>query len=77
MGADIVNKLMEQYSNYSIEQKKLSSDQILSFIDARLEDYGRKLDSVQTMYRDYQVKNNLINSEIQTGSYFENIAESI
>lgn len=76
MGADIVNKLMEQYSNYSIEQKKLSSDQILSFIDARLEDYGRKLDSVQTMYRDYQVKNNLINSEIQTGSYFENIAES-
>jgi len=76
MGADIVNKLMEQYSNYSIEQKKLSSDQILSFIDARLEDYGQKLDSVQTMYKDYQVKNNLINSEIQTGSYFENIAES-
>lgn len=76
MGADIVNELMKQYSNYNIEQKKLSSDQILEFIDERLADYGHKLDSVQKLYLDYQVRNNLIDEEIQTGDYFNIISES-
>lgn len=76
MGADIVNELMKQYSNYNIEQKKLSSDQILEFIDERLTDYGHKLDSVQKLYLDYQVRNNLIDEEIQTSDYFTIISES-
>lgn len=76
MGADIVNKLMEEYSTYNIEQKKQSSEQILTFIDERLDDYGKKLDSVQKLYLDYQVKNNLISEEAQTGKYFDIISES-
>ncbi|MBK8142133.1 MAG: hypothetical protein IPK57_14945 [Chitinophagaceae bacterium] len=76
MGADIINKLMELYGNYSIEQKKQSSDQIVKFIDDRLEEYGKKLDSVQRMLLDYQTRNNLIDAETQSGNYFEIIKES-
>lgn len=76
MGADIINKLMELYADYSIEQKKQSSDQIVKFIDDRLEEYGKKLDSVQRMLLDYQTRNNLIDAETQLGNYFEIIGDA-
>jgi hypothetical protein len=31
LGADIINKFMEEYAGYSIEQKIKSSDQIIAF----------------------------------------------
>ena len=76
LGSDIINKLMEEYSAYSVEQKVLSSDQILTFIDDRLVDIGSKLDSVQRMYLDYQTKYNLIDAEAQSSTYFDIIGES-
>lgn len=76
LGADIINKLMEEYSAYSVEQKVLSSDQILTFIDGRLLDIGAKLDSVQRMYLDYQTRYNLIDAETQSSNYFDIISES-
>jgi tyrosine-protein kinase Etk/Wzc len=76
LGADIINTLMEEYSNYSIEQKKKSSDQILTFIDESLIDFGRKLDSVQQSYLDFQTKYNLIDAEVQQQSYFQVISEA-
>ncbi len=76
LGADIINKLMEEYSAYTVEQKALSSDQILSFIDGRLVDIGKKLDSVQRMFLDYQVKYNLIDAEVQSTNYFDVISTS-
>ncbi len=76
MGADIVNKLMEEYSNYSIEQKNKTSDQTLLFIDELLGTYKSKLDSVQRILLDYQQRNNLIDVSAQTMSYFGNISES-
>ncbi|MES1218999.1 MAG: polysaccharide biosynthesis tyrosine autokinase, partial [Bacteroidota bacterium] len=74
MGADIINKLMEEYGNYSIEQKIKSSDQIISFIDARLDDIGEKRDSVQKIYLDLQIKYNLFDIDIQSTNYFNNIS---
>ena len=76
MGADIINKLMEEYGVYSIEQKIKSSDQILAFVDARLNDYGHKLDSVQKIYLDLQIKYNLFDVGIQSTNYFGNISEA-
>jgi len=76
MGADIINSLMEEYGDFSIEQKKQSSDQILEFIDARLVDYGHKLDSVQKIQQDYEQKYNLIDVEAQSGNYFSNLSEA-
>ncbi|MBI3139753.1 MAG: polysaccharide biosynthesis tyrosine autokinase [Sphingobacteriales bacterium] len=76
LGSDIINKLMEEYSAYSVEQKVLSSDQILHFIGERLVDIGSKLDSVQRMYLDYQTRYNLIDADVQSGNYFSIISES-
>jgi capsular exopolysaccharide synthesis family protein len=76
MGADVINQLMEEYKRYNIEEKKSSSDSILKFIDARLADYGRALDSSQKDLLDYQQKYDLIDIEAQFGNYFEAIKES-
>lgn len=76
LGADIINKLMEEYSAYSLEQKKLSSEQILAFINEGITDIGSKLDSVQRVFLDYQTKYNLIDAETQSNTYFEIIGES-
>lgn len=76
MGVDIVNKLMEEYGYYSIEEKIKSSDQIIAFIDAELNDYGRKRDSVQRMYLDLQIRYNLFDVDIQSGNYFGNISSA-
>lgn len=76
LGADIINRLMNEYGSYSIEQKKLSSDQILNFVDERLADYGRRLDSLQRDYLDYQLRNNLIDEEAQSNEYFGKLSET-
>ena len=76
MGSDIVNKLMQEYSLYTIEQKKVQSDKILSFIDDRLAHTGEELDSVQRVLLDFKEHNNLIDAEKQSGGYFENIGEA-
>jgi tyrosine-protein kinase Etk/Wzc len=76
LGSAIINELMEEYGAYSLEQKKLSSDQILAFIGGRLVDIGTKLDSVQKMYLDYQTRYNMIDADVQSSTYFGIINES-
>lgn len=76
LGADILNKLMEEYSLYSIEQKRETSDKTLAFIDSRLEVTGSKLDSVQNVLIDFKEKNQIIDGDMQIGSYFNEIGES-
>ena len=76
MGTDIINKLMEEYARYSIEQKNKTSIQKLEFIDARLVDYRLKIDSVQRILNDFEQRNNLIDSKAQSDNYFENISEA-
>ncbi|MBK8952102.1 MAG: hypothetical protein IPM85_07155 [Chitinophagaceae bacterium] len=61
LAADVINGVMEEYSLYSVEQKKLSSDQILVFVNERMLENSRKLDSVQRLYLDFQTRNKLIN----------------
>lgn len=74
MGADVINKLMEEYAVYSIEEKNIASDQILVFIEGRLKLLGRELDSVQQVLLEYSQRNNLIDIDAQTHSFFENIS---
>lgn len=71
MGADIVNTLMEEYAAFSKEQKKMSSTQILNFIEDRLAFYHNRLDSLQQDLLDYQLRNNLIDADAQKGNIFE------
>ena len=76
MCADIINGLMDEYDEYSIEQKRISADQSLAFIDGRMKIIGRELDSVQDLLLDYQQRNNLIDVENQTSDYFNRIGEA-
>jgi tyrosine-protein kinase Etk/Wzc len=76
MGADVINQLMEEYKNYSIEEKKSSSDSILVFIDGRLKEYGAQLDSAKADLLRYQQQNDLIDVETQFGNYFSAISEA-
>lgn len=73
-GADVVNKLMEEYGKYSVEQNQQSSDQILDFIEDQLYKYKNIRDSFQQELLDYRKRYNMISVETQTGSYFGNIS---
>ncbi len=76
MGADIVNKLMEEYAVYTIEQKREASEKIISFIDDRLDVTGSELDSIRRRLLDYKERNNLVDADAQSGSYFSIMGES-
>ncbi|HEY6062054.1 MAG TPA: GNVR domain-containing protein, partial [Chitinophagaceae bacterium] len=76
MGADILNKLMEEYALYTIEQKREESEKIISFIDQRLGVTGRELDSIQQVLLDFKERNNLIDAETQSSGYFSIVSES-
>lgn len=76
LGADVINKLMEEYSKYSIEQNIKSSDQILGFINPRLIEYERKLDSVEALALNFQTRYNLIDAEVQQQEYFQLISDA-
>jgi tyrosine-protein kinase Etk/Wzc len=75
MGADVVNMLMDEYALYTVEEKNKTSDQILSFIEGRLEKLGHELDSVQQVLLNYSNTNNIIDIDIQTDAYFQGIKD--
>jgi tyrosine-protein kinase Etk/Wzc len=74
MGADIINNLMVQYDSMTIEQNNFSTDQMIGFIDIRLNKLKGELDSIQNILLDYRQKNKLINVETQTGNSYEKIS---
>ena len=76
MGADIINKLMQEYALYSVEQKDKTSVKKLIFIDERVAQYRHKIDSAQEVLNIFEHQNNLIDSKAQSDNYFGNINES-
>ncbi|MEP7373385.1 MAG: polysaccharide biosynthesis tyrosine autokinase [Chitinophagaceae bacterium] len=74
MAADIVNSLMIQYDSMTVEQNNFSTDQIIGFIDGRLDKLKKELDSIQTNLLAYRQRNNLINVETQSDGYFAKIS---
>jgi len=76
MGSDVINGIMDEYGQYSIEEKIKSADQMIAFIDERLIDYGRIRDSIQRAYLNMQKRYNLFDASAQSGTYFGNITEA-
>jgi tyrosine-protein kinase Etk/Wzc len=74
MAADIVNNLMIQYDSMTIEQNNFSTDQIIGFIDDRLDTLKKELNSIQANLLTYRQKNNIIDEETQSDVYFEKIS---
>jgi tyrosine-protein kinase Etk/Wzc len=76
MAADIVNNLMVQYDSLTVEQNNYSTDQMLGFIDGRLNILTQELDSLQLQYNRYKQANDLIDVESQSDDLFEKLRES-
>ena len=76
MGADIVNELMVEYAKRTIEIKNLTALQTLSFIDDRLDKLKQDIDSVEKIKLAYQQKNDLIDVEAQSASYFSSLSDA-
>jgi tyrosine-protein kinase Etk/Wzc len=76
MGADVINMLMEEYADYTVEEKNQASDKILAFIGERLSSLGGELDSLIDARNDYAIKYDLIDIEGQSKSYMESISEA-
>lgn len=74
LGADVINMLMDEYADYTIEEKNKASDQIIAFIEGRSRLLGRELDSIQDVLLAYSQRNNIIDIEAQLGGYFSNIS---
>ena len=76
IGSDVINKLMEEYAIYTVEEKNLASDKILVFIDGRLNLLGDELDSLIDERNAYAIRNQIIDIEGQSSAYLENINET-
>ncbi|MBC7873167.1 MAG: polysaccharide biosynthesis tyrosine autokinase, partial [Ferruginibacter sp.] len=76
MGADIINKLMDEYGRYSVEQKNKASVSKLVFIDDRLSIYRKKIDSVQGILNAFERENKLLDSKAQSDNMFDRISEA-
>lgn len=76
LAADVVNQLMLEYQSATIEDKNVTTNQTLVFIDDRLRKISHELDSVTAVMLAFQKENNLIDFEAQSASYFSRIEES-
>ena len=76
LAADVVNRLMEEYRQYSVEEKIESITQQLTFINSRLGVVDDELDSVTSNLNRYRKANNLIDFEAQSSDLFVQIREA-
>ena len=74
--ADVINEMMVQYEKKTINDKNSAAGQTLDFIDIRLDTLRTELDNAQKLLLDYQLKNDLIDVEAQSGNYFMALTES-
>lgn len=76
MAADIVNSLMIEYDSMTVEQNNYSTDQMLGFIDERLNILNHELDTLQLKFLKYKQDNNLFDVDKQVGEYFSKYTEA-
>jgi capsular exopolysaccharide synthesis family protein len=76
LAADVINRTMDEYQVVTREDKNETNRRMLDFIDGRLQGVQKELDSVTRELLAYQRRNNLINSETQSATYFSRIEET-
>jgi capsular exopolysaccharide synthesis family protein len=76
MATDIINQLMVEYQIRSVEEKNISAGKTIEFIAGRLEKLGDEIDSVAKIKLAYQEKNDLLDVESQSTSYFTAISDA-
>ncbi len=76
LAADIVNHLMVEYDSMTVEQNNYSNDQMIRFIDDRLDNMNRELDSLQLSFLKYKQDHNLFDVDKQLANYFVKYTEA-
>lgn len=76
LAADVVNQLMLEYAGYTRELKNRTADSSLVFIENRLNNFGRELDSVQNLLLQYSQREGVYDITKQSSKYFDDIANS-
>jgi tyrosine-protein kinase Etk/Wzc len=76
LAADVINQLMEEYQEATVEDKNITTNQTLLFIDDRLKKISHELDSVTNEMLAYQQANNLFDVGTQSSTYFGNVNET-
>ena len=76
IGNDIVNRYMEEYRQFSLEDKREIASRTLEFIDAQLDTVKVELGAVEKSLKDYREQNKVIDPENQPRIYLEGINES-
>lgn len=74
-GADILNTLMQEYSDATIEDKNEINKRIIAFIDDRLGVVEQQLDSVEYNFQNFRTRREYIDIETQTQTQFSNMSE--
>lgn len=77
LAADVINRLMEEYKDVTIEDKNASTKKSLDFIDANLREREKELDSIKSIYVAYQKANNIIDPEAQSSNYFGRVEDAL
>jgi capsular exopolysaccharide synthesis family protein len=71
----ILNELMNQYNAAAIEDKNEINRKILSFITDRLGLVESQLDSVEGNLQKFRTSRQVIDMDVQSGMYFDNISQ--
>jgi tyrosine-protein kinase Etk/Wzc len=73
--ADIVNNLMIQYDSVTVEQNNYSADQMIGFIDGRLNKLKTEIDSLQLIELNFRQKENLFDINLQSENFFSKLSD--
>lgn len=76
LAADVINTIMEEYSLYSVEQQKESSEQQLDFIEERMGSIRNTRDSLIRELTAFEHAKGLVNPDMQAEKAFEGMAEA-
>ena len=76
LAADVVNQLMKEYQQATVEDKNVTTKQTLFFINDRLRKISEELDSVTRGLLAFQKANNVIDVEAQSTNYFSGADET-
>ncbi|MBB1287106.1 polysaccharide biosynthesis tyrosine autokinase [Flavisolibacter sp. BT320] len=77
LAADVINRLIDEYKDITIEDKNEVTLKSLSFIDATLKEREKELDSIKQAYVAYQKANNIIDPETQSSNYFTRVEDAL
>jgi capsular exopolysaccharide synthesis family protein len=76
MCAEIINQLMAEYQQYSIEGKNEQAELTIRFVDDRMDSLGKDIDSIQKIKLHYMLAHDVIDLQAQAGIYFQNATET-